>query len=234
MRKLQRLIGVVVVLIMLLGSIGSVATAEQGTQTGTDTQTGGGKTGPNRPEPTPPPATDPAPEPPQTPQQPPSNNNGGGGGTTTTPRNSSGVSAQTGSQGPNRPAPQPVDPPSGGGGTGEFWILVDKSDHMTYAFRGDTQVFSAINNVGAPGWETPSGTFRINTKLRYDDMTLYSNLPAVPSVMYFTDRGHAIHGTYWTAVDGRNVSHGCVNLSERNAQILFDMTPLYTRVVIRA
>ena len=41
MRKLQRFVGVVVVLIMLLGSIGSVATAEQGTQTGTSTQGGG-------------------------------------------------------------------------------------------------------------------------------------------------------------------------------------------------
>lgn len=51
--------------------------------------------------------------------------------------------------------------------------------------------------------------------------------------MYFTNRGHAIHGTYWTAVNGRNVSHGCVNLSVGNAATLYNMTPIGTRVVIR-
>jgi hypothetical protein len=25
----------------------------------------------------------------------------------------------------------------------------------------------------------------------------YYNVPDVPDVLYFTDRGHAIHGTYW-------------------------------------
>jgi len=156
----------------------------------------------------------------------------------------SGASSSRGARAPNRPAPPPAPtptprpqnpPPSTGGGSGggEFWILVDKSDHMLYAFRGNTQVFRAVNNLGAPGYDTPTGTFRINSKHRYEDMNTYGYLADVPYTMYFTNRGHAIHGTYWTAVNGRNVSHGCVNLSVGNAATLYGMTPIGTRVVIR-
>lgn len=234
MRAVQRLLGVVVVLMLLLGSVGSVATAEQGTQTGTTTQTGGGKTAPTQPKPTPAPQPQPQPQPQPTQVPPPPSNNNGGGGTSTGTGSQTGTTSTTGSQGPNRPAPQPQQPPSNpGGGSGEFWILVDKSDHMLYALRGDTVLYSFVNNVGRPGWETPTGTFYINSKYTYDDMTLYSDLPDVPWVMYFTNQGHAIHGTYWTAVNGRDVSHGCVNLSISNAHTLFDITPIGTRVVIR-
>lgn len=107
------------------------------------------------------------------------------------------------------------------------------SQHMLYAYRGNTEVFRAINNIGGPGYETPTGTFYINSKHRYELMDTYGYLPDVPYTMYFTNRGHAIHGTYWTSVNGRNVSHGCVNLSVDDAGTLYGMTPIGTRVVIQ-
>ena len=40
----------------------------------------------------------------------------------------------------------------------------------------------------------------------------YYNVPDVPCVMYFTNGGHALHGTYWHSNFGTPMSHGCVNL----------------------
>lgn len=234
MSKLQRLLGVVVVLVMLLGSVGSVAIAEQGNQTGAGTQ-GGGQVGPNRPTPTPPPAsepTDPAPQPPS--------NGGGGGGTTAPPKNSSGVSAQTGGQGPARSAPQPTQPPSnnGGGGTGPLSVIVDLSSQMAYVYRGDTQINSTAVNTGKAGFETPTGTFYINLKLRYDDMSGREggeswDVSNVPYAMYFTNRGHALHGAPWARSFGSPRSHGCVNLPMGFAAWLWDVAPVGTKVVVR-
>jgi len=248
MRKLQRFVGVVVVLIMLLGSIGTVATAEQGTQTGTSTQ-GGGQAGPNRAEPTPePPVSEPEPEAPVAEPEPeapvaeqaPATNDSNVTSSAVTTRTGTRVSTRTGAQGPNRPAPRPQQPPqppqrppSGGGATGEFWILVDLSDFRMTAFRGNTPVLSSIVNHGRPGYNTPVGTFYVNSKIKYEDMTTFGNLPDVPWTMYFTNRGHALHGTYWTSVNGRLVSHGCVNLPTPVAKQLFDMTHIGARVVIR-
>lgn len=241
MKALHRLATIGVIFMLLFaGLAGSASAQSEGDQTGTNQQSGGGQAAPDRPD-----NPDPAPKP-----NPPSNggndgggndgggngggDNGGGsqggnqGGTNTTNSNT-----QSGQQGPEREPEQPSNPPSSDG-SGEFYILVDKSDHKLYAFRGDSQVFSAINNVGQPGWDTPEGTFYINSKYTSDDMLLYSNLPDVPWVMYFTNEGHAIHGTYWTAVNGRDVSHGCVNLSIPDAQALFNITPIGTRVVVQA
>jgi hypothetical protein len=42
----------------------------------------------------------------------------------------------------------------------------------------------------------------------------------MPFSIFFTERGHAIHGSYDKRI-GRPASHGCVRLSPENAQTLF-------------
>ena len=60
----------------------------------------------------------------------------------------------------------------------------------------------------------------------------YYNVPQVPDVMYFTDEGHAFHGTYWHNNFGQVMSHGCVNLPLDLAAWLYDWTPMGTAVLI--
>jgi hypothetical protein len=43
----------------------------------------------------------------------------------------------------------------------------------------------------------------------------------MPHSIFFTQRGHAIHGSYHTGRLGRAVSHGCVRLSPANAAKLY-------------
>ena len=54
----------------------------------------------------------------------------------------------------------------------------------------------------------------------------------VPSVMYFTNRGHAIHGAYWHNNFGYRMSHGCINLPVNFASWLYSVTPMGARVRI--
>jgi L,D-transpeptidase-like protein len=44
----------------------------------------------------------------------------------------------------------------------------------------------------------------------------------MPNSIFFTTRGHAIHGTNHTSI-GRPASHGCVRLSVEHSAMLFDL-----------
>jgi lipoprotein-anchoring transpeptidase ErfK/SrfK len=43
----------------------------------------------------------------------------------------------------------------------------------------------------------------------------------MPHSIFFTRKGHAIHGSYQTRRLGRRASHGCVRLSPANAAKLY-------------
>src|SRR5262249_62399219 len=90
------------------------------------------------------------------------------------------------------PAPTP-GPRTGNGG--EHWIEVNLSTQYLIAWEGDVDVNETYVSTGRPGFETPTGTFYINSKLEETDMEgvingEYYDVPSVPWVMYFTDLGH--------------------------------------------
>jgi lipoprotein-anchoring transpeptidase ErfK/SrfK len=131
---------------------------------------------------------------------------------------------------PAPPEPE-VDP------NGEKWIEVNLSEQYMIAWQGDTSVIESYVSTGRPGFDTPTGTFYINTKLESQTMEgvlggEYYNVPDVPWVMYFTDEGHALHGTYWHNNFGATMSHGCVNLPMDVAAFMYDWAPVGTRVEI--
>ncbi len=130
-------------------------------------------------------------------------------------------------------APQKMPPLAG------KWIEVNLAAQRLTAYEGDWPVMSTLISSGLPRTPTPKGTFEIFTKLRYDDMRGgsvaagdYYYLPKVPYVMYFAAGGYALHGTYWHNNFGRPMSHGCVNLTTRDAEWLFNWAPIGTKVVI--
>jgi hypothetical protein len=126
----------------------------------------------------------------------------------------------------------------GGGGSGAIWIDVNLSTQYMRVYRGNTVVMETYVSTGrTPNFTTPTGTFYINTKLPSQTMsgTLQGetyHVPNVPWVMYFTDRGHAIHGAYWHNNFGQVMSHGCINLPVSFSEWLYSVSPIGTRVVI--
>ncbi len=117
------------------------------------------------------------------------------------------------------------------------WIEVDLSDQALRAWEYDRLVFSTLVSTGLPWYPTPTGTFRVYVKLRYEHMRGgtpgidYYDLPNVPHTMYFY-LGYAIHGAYWHNNFGHPMSHGCVNLPLDAAAWLYDWTPVGTVVWI--
>jgi hypothetical protein len=97
----------------------------------------------------------------------------------------------------------------------------------------ETTISSGLQN-GNPGsngipTRTPAGKFNIDPKMPSKhmgggslaaDLGAYQ-LPGVPWVSFFTQQGHAFHGTYWHDNFGVRMSHGCINMRTEEAKWLF-------------
>lgn len=99
-------------------------------------------------------------------------------------------------------------------------ILILLEDQMLFAYENGKEVFQTLISTGKRGWETPKGEFficykRLERRMQGMDpgeKRGYYDARGVPWCLYFTWRGHAIHGANWHNDFGRAVSHGCVNL----------------------
>ncbi|MFH2005008.1 MAG: L,D-transpeptidase [bacterium] len=121
-----------------------------------------------------------------------------------------------------------TDPPQGLH-PAERWIDVDLEEQTLVAYRGRTPVYAALIGAGVWKYPTPTGVFRIYKKVAEADMKSEAKaseqyrVDHVPWTMYF-QRGYALHGAYWHDGFGHARSHGCVNLSPRDARAIYEFT----------
>jgi lipoprotein-anchoring transpeptidase ErfK/SrfK len=116
-------------------------------------------------------------------------------------------------------------------------VLVSISQQLLVVYKGDTVALTSYVSTGKAGFDTPVGTYAVLSKLPSQTMEgvlggEYYNVPDVPWVMYFTNSGHALHGTYWHNNFGTPMSHGCVNLPLDFASWLYQWAPIGMPVVI--
>lgn len=105
---------------------------------------------------------------------------------------------------------------------------------MTVAVDGQDR-YSWPVSTGVAGHDTPSGSYtpfrmdRDHFSREWDDAPM-------PNSIFFTEMGHAIHGTGHVAALGRPASHGCVRLSRAHSAELFALVKAegmaHTQVVI--
>lgn len=109
------------------------------------------------------------------------------------------------------------------------WIHVDRGEQTLVAYEGDVPVFATLVSTGRARYETPLGTFRIQSKhvsATMDDPdspTEAYSIEDVPWTMYF-EGSYAIHGAFWHDHFGHVRSHGCVNLAPADARWIFQWT----------
>jgi lipoprotein-anchoring transpeptidase ErfK/SrfK len=77
-------------------------------------------------------------------------------------------------------------------------------------------------STGKFGYGTPSGTYKPFRMEPTHFSTEWDDAP-MPNSIFFTGRGHAIHGSYHTRRLGQAVSHGCVRLAPGNAAKLYSL-----------
>jgi lipoprotein-anchoring transpeptidase ErfK/SrfK len=136
------------------------------------------------------------------------------------------------------PAPEGVGP-------GQRWIDVDTDQQIVTAYEGTTPVYVTLISSGRRGPSaTIKGSFRIWVKVAAIAMDntdeqeetgaadagpdagegpkLFS-LHDVPWTQFFYEN-FALHGVYWHNGFGNRRSHGCVNLSPRDARWFYEWT----------
>lgn len=123
-------------------------------------------------------------------------------------------------------------------GGGEVWVEINLSWQYMTIYQGNNILLELYISSGKDGWETPTGTFYVNSMYLTDTMVGDNvngeswNVPDVPYAMYFTNNGHAIHGTYWHNAFGTRLSHGCINMPEWAAAYLYNIAYIGMRVEI--
>jgi lipoprotein-anchoring transpeptidase ErfK/SrfK len=125
----------------------------------------------------------------------------------------------------------PADP------NAEKWVQINITLQYLWAYQGDQVLWQGYISTGTAKFATPPGSYHVLSKLESQTMEgvlggEYYNVPDVPDVLYFTDRGHAIHGTYWHNNFGTPMSHGCVNLPVDVADWMYQWAPMGMRVEI--
>jgi hypothetical protein len=117
----------------------------------------------------------------------------------------------------------------------ELVISIDKSAQQMTVIEDGVPLYTWPVSTGRRGHDTPDGTFKPFRMEREHFSQEWDDAP-MPHSIFFTQLGHAIHGTYEVKNLGRPVSHGCVRLSRANATILFDLVKqehmANTRVVL--
>jgi hypothetical protein len=111
---------------------------------------------------------------------------------------------------------------------GEPWVHVDLSEQILVLYEGRRAVFATLVSTGVDDHATPTGIFAIRRKQLSDTMSNLGpeagddryRIEDVPWTQYFSG-SIALHGAFWHNRFGLERSHGCVNLSPRDAHRVF-------------
>jgi hypothetical protein len=99
-------------------------------------------------------------------------------------------------------------------------VTINKStQRVTVAVDGEPRYAWAVS-TGRAGRDTPSGTYRA-FRMEKDHYSKEWDDAPMPHSIFFTQTGHAIHGSFETAKIGSPASAGCVRLAPENAEKLF-------------
>ncbi len=125
-----------------------------------------------------------------------------------------------------------AEPPEGVGPT-DRWIDIDIEKQVLVAYEGSTPMFATLVSTGrnTKQSKTPLGVFQIWVKLDYTDMDDIErtdipknySIQDVPWVQFFKG-SYGFHAAFWHNDFGRRRSHGCINLSPKDARYLFHFT----------
>ena len=99
-------------------------------------------------------------------------------------------------------------------------VTIDKSAQLMTVERDGRALYQWPVSTGKAGFDTPSGKFKAFRMERDHYSKEWDDAP-MPFSIFFTQKGHAIHGSLDTKNIGRPASHGCVRLTPANAEKLF-------------
>ena len=99
-------------------------------------------------------------------------------------------------------------------------VNINKANQTMMVNLDGVQHYEWPVSTGLRGYTTPSGSYTASSMNEIWYSREWDNAP-MPHAIFFTKKGHAIHGTEETRRLGRPASHGCVRLAPENARTLF-------------
>jgi hypothetical protein len=115
---------------------------------------------------------------------------------------------------------------------------VNLSSLVLTLYRAGRRVMRAPVGVGAPGWETPHGTFYIRNKLtryrspQYGPVAFGTSARSAHATDWPAGGFIGIHGTDQPGLLPGRISHGCIRLRNRDVLALTRLMPIGTPVHI--
>ncbi len=123
-----------------------------------------------------------------------------------------------------------------GAAQADVLITVDKAAQSMSVSVDGQPLYSWSVSTGRSGYETPSGSFT-PFRLEEDHASKEFDGAPMPHSIFFTSRGHAIHGSNATRRLGSPASHGCIRLAPSKAKTLFSLVRRKglrnTRIVVK-
>ena len=104
----------------------------------------------------------------------------------------------------------------------EISIVINKTTQRMIVSVDGQERYSWPVSTGMADYATPTGAFAPSRLAKAHYSREWDNAP-MPHSIFFTDAGHAIHGSRATGRLGTPASHGCVRLAPENARILFSL-----------
>ncbi|MCA2659501.1 MAG: L,D-transpeptidase [Microcystis sp. M049S2] len=128
----------------------------------------------------------------------------------------------------------------------ETRLLLNLKKRRVFVYQGQKMIASYPVAIGRPGWETPTGQFRVIQMVREPVWEHPFTGQLVPSgknnplgarwIGFWTDGANFIgfHGTPQENLIGWAVSHGCVRMRDRDIKALFEKVKIGTSVIVVA
>jgi lipoprotein-anchoring transpeptidase ErfK/SrfK len=99
-------------------------------------------------------------------------------------------------------------------------VVIDKPTQEMKVFIDGVERYTWEVSTGLRGYDTPSGKYTARSMNEIWYSKQWDDAP-MPHAIFFTKKGHAVHGTTETKHLGKPASHGCVRLAPENARTLF-------------
>lgn len=129
--------------------------------------------------------------------------------------------------------------------TRDLRLVLRVSQRRVFLYEGDQVIASYPVAVGKPGWETPTGSFKITHKVKnpiWENPFTGQVVPAGAGnplgdrLMVFAQLGNrgfvGFHGTTNESLIGQAVSHGCVRMRNDDIRALFEKVQVGVPVIV--
>lgn len=116
--------------------------------------------------------------------------------------------------------------------TGSGGILNDPAGHRKWVFDTPRGVLTVKGKKTNPIWTKPDWAFIEEGKPVPKDLKDRMEKDVLGDYALELGDSYLIHGTLYTRLLGRNVTHGCVRVGDNDLKLLYETVPVGTKVVI--